>query len=157
MSFSFGYLTNKQRRMWSLRLKGLTQAQISREMSVTRQTINKAFNSIDTKITRTLMEAADINRIDMRRLSPTEGYLYGRSSKFNTDAVITFSATNGIQIWYKGMEHCENCSEVESCRRMLLEEAEERGINLPEVAGSMRPSELADFILSKIVGEWKDG
>ena len=153
MGFRFGYLTPKQRRYWSLRRDGLTQAEISRKMDVTRQAVNKVFDAIDSRVSRALLEAAQVNRVEIRRLDPKKGYLLGRSSSLGTAVLITFSDRNGIQIWYEGENGCSECAERSSCKQSLLIEAEDRGITLPEKAGDMEPSELADILFKKITGE----
>jgi transcriptional regulator with XRE-family HTH domain len=102
MNFRFGYLTPKQRKYWGLRRSGLTQADISRKMEVTRQTVNKTFIAIDSRVSKALLEAAQINRVEISRLDQEKGFLIGRSPSFGMDVLITFSERNGIQIWYKG-------------------------------------------------------
>src|SRR3990170_7673178 len=110
MGFRFGYLTPKQRKYWSLRLSGLTQAEISRKMDVTRQTVNKTFNAVDSRVSKALLEAAQVNRIETSRLDPEKGFLIGRSPSLGMDVLITFSERNGIQIWYNGESGCSECS-----------------------------------------------
>ena len=153
MNFRFGYLTPKQRKYWGLRRSGLTQADISRKMDVTRQTVNKTFIAIDSRVPKALLEAAQINRIETTRLNHEKGYLLGRSPSFGTDVLITFSERNGIQVWYKGEGGCSECTGRNSCKRTLLIEAEDRGIQLPGKAEDKEPSELADILFKKIVEE----
>ena len=150
MNFRFGYLTLKQRKYWGLRRNGLTQADISRKMDVTRQTVNKTFIAIDSRVSKALLETAQINRIETNRLDQEKGYLLGRSPSFGLDVLITFSERNGIQIWYKGESGCSKCTGRKSCKRTLLIEAEDRNIQLPEKAGDMEPSKLADILFKKI-------
>jgi transcriptional regulator len=151
MGFRFGYLTPKQRRFWRLRFDGLTQAEISREMSVTRQTVNKTVNVIDSKVTKALLEAAQLNRIEISRVDPEKGFLLGRSSTLAMATLITFSDKNGIQIWYKGEGRCSECEWLDSCREKLLREAKVRDILLPKNAENMQPSKLADLLFEKIM------
>lgn len=153
MVFRFGYLTPKQRKYWSLRRKGLSQAEISRMMGVTRQTVNKTFDAIDSRVSKALLEAAEINRVEVSRVDPKKGFLLGRSPSLGVDILVTFSDRNGIQVWYRGEGRCSECSWLSSCREKLLVEAEERGIELPEGAEEMKPSELAEILFKKIVGE----
>ena len=153
MSFRFGYLTPKQRKYWGLRRSGLTQADISRKMDVTRQTVNKTFNAIDSRVSKALLEAAQINRIETTRLDQERGYLLGRSPSLRMGVLITFSERNGIQIWYKEEGSCSECTGRDSCKQKLLIEAEDRGIQLPEKAEDKEPSELADIIFKKILEE----
>ena len=153
MGFRFGYLTPKQRKYWSLRRSGLTQAEISRKMEVTPQTVNKAFNAIDSRVSKALLDAAKVNRLEINRLDPEKGFLIGRDPRSGTTVLITFSERNGIQIWYKDESGCSECAERTSCRQTLLIEAEDRGITLPEKAMDMEPSELADILFRKIIEE----
>jgi hypothetical protein len=153
MGFRFGYLTPKQRKYWDLRRSGLTQAEISRKMDVTRQTVNKTLDAIDSRISRALLEAAQVNRIETSQLNPKKGFLIGRSPSLGMDALITFSERNGIQIWYKGESRCFECTGRKSCKQKLLIEAEDRDIKLPEKAEEMEPSKLADILFKKIIEE----
>jgi transcriptional regulator with XRE-family HTH domain len=153
MGFRFGYLTTKQRKYWGLRRRGLTQADISRKMEVTRQTVNKTFNAIDSRVSKALLEAAQINRIEITRLDPELGYLIGRSPSLALEVLITFSERNGIQVWYKGESDCSECAGRNSCMQKLRIEAEDRGIKLPEKAEDKEPSELADILFKKILEE----
>jgi transcriptional regulator with XRE-family HTH domain len=153
MAFRFGYLTPKQRKYWGLRRSGLTQAEISRKMDVTRQTVNKTFIAIDSRVSKALLEAAQINRIETTRLNQERGYLLGRSPNLGLDVLITFSERNGIQVWYKGESGCSECTRLESCKETLLMEAEERGIQLPGKADDLEPSKLADILFKKIIKE----
>lgn len=153
MSFRFGYLTPKQRKYWSMRLNGLTQADISRKMDVTRQTVNKAFNAIDSRVSKALLDAAHVNRIEISRLDPEKGFLVGRSPSLGLDVLITFSERNGIQLWYREESDCAECNVRNSCKQKLFIEAEDRNIQLPEKAEDKEPSELADILFKKILEE----
>lgn len=153
VGFRFGYLTPKQRKYWSLRRDGLTQAEISRKMEVTRQTVNKVFDAIDSRVSKALLEAAQVNRIEISRLNPEKGFLLGRSPSLGLDVFITFSERNGIQLWYRGESDCPECKVRNSCKKKLLIEAEDRGIKLPEKAKEMEPSELAEILFKRITEE----
>jgi len=153
MGFRFGYLTPRQRKYWGLRRSGLTQAEISREMDVTRQTVNKTFNAIDSRVSRALLEAAQVNRVEISRLDHERGFLLGRSPSLRMDVLVTFSDRNGIQVWYRGEGGCSECSWLRSCKRKLLMEAEDRGIRLPKDAEDVEPSKLAEILFKKIMEE----
>jgi transcriptional regulator with XRE-family HTH domain len=153
MDFRFGYLTPKQRKYWGLRRSGLTQADISREMEVTRQTVNKTFNAIDSRVSKALLEAAQINKVEISRVDPKKGFLLGRSPSLGMDVLVTFSDRNGILVWYRGEGGCSKCSWLSSCKQKLLMEAEDRGIPLPEEAEDMEPSKLSETLFKKIMEE----
>jgi transcriptional regulator with XRE-family HTH domain len=153
MGFRFGYLTSKQRKYWGLRRSGLTQADISREMDVTRQTVNKTFNAIDSSVSKALLETAQVNRVEINRIDPQNGFLFGRSPSLRTDVLVTFSEKNGVLIWYRGEGGCRECSWQSSCKQKLLIEAKERGIQLPEAAENIEPSKLAETLFKQIMEE----
>jgi transcriptional regulator with XRE-family HTH domain len=153
MGFRFGYLTPLQRKYWGLRRSGLTQAEISREMDVTRQTVNKTFNAIDSRVSRALLEAAQVNKVEINRVDQERGFLLGRSPSLGMDVLVTFSDRNGILLWYRGEGGCSECSWLSSCKQKLLTEAEDRGIPLPEKAEDMEPSKLSEILFKKIMEE----
>ncbi len=122
-------------------------------MNVTRQTVNKAFNAVDSRVSRALLEAAQVNRIEINRVDTEKGFLLGRSPSLGMEALVTFSERNGIQVWYRGEGDCSDCSWLSSCKQKLLIEAEERGIQLPEEAEDVEPSKLAEALFKKIMEE----
>jgi len=155
MSLSTGYLTSKQKQIWDLKGKGLLEANIARRLNVSRQTIHKALNVANTKVSQALQETARLNKIRVKTVDPANGILVGYSPDFKTTAMITFSARNGVQIWYRHEGDCKNCEQLSACRKSLLAEAEERDIKLSENQSSMLPSQLAEILFSKIAGERK--
>lgn len=153
MAFFDAYLTPRQMNLWRLRFDGHSQSEISRKTGVTRQTINKAFGVINSKVTKALLEGAKFNRIEISRLDMERGYLLGRSMEFGLDALITFSDENGLQTWYKGEGNCSQCETVDSCREKLLLEARVRGIPIPDDSEKEIPSHIAEILFEKIMEE----
>jgi len=153
MALSNGYLTSKQKQIWDLKGKGLPEANIARKLDVSRQTVHKALNIANDKISQALQETAKLNKIRVKTVDTTNGILVGYSQEFKTTALVTFSAKNGVQIWYRHEGDCGNCDQLEACRKALLVEAEERDIHLSENQRSVLPSKLAEILFSKIMGE----
>jgi hypothetical protein len=152
MSLSTAYLTTKQRIIWGLKNSGNPEANIARELKITRQTVHKTINTANTHIGQSLTEAAQLNKIEIEALDAENGFLSGYSSHFKTQAFVTFTAKNGIQIWYKHEGHCKNCKRLKQCREMLVAEAAERNFLLTEDLNEIIPSKLADALFSKISG-----
>ena len=153
MTLSLGYLTSKQKTIWDLKSSGLQEAKIARKLNVTRQTVHKAIDTANVKIGEALAETAKINKIEIQTVDPTKGFLLGYSSHFKTKAFITFSAKNGVQVWYKHEGDCEKCSKLQTCRETLLAEAKDRNFLILDDTSKILPSKLADALFSKIVGE----
>jgi hypothetical protein len=153
MTLSLGYLTPKQKMIWDLKGRGLQEAHIARKLNVTRQTVHKALDTANVKIGEALEEIARINKIDVETLNPERGFLKGYSNHFKTQAFITFSAKNGVQVWYKHEGDCAKCSKLEACREILLAEAKDRNFLLLDDTSKILPSKLAEALFSKIAGE----
>jgi hypothetical protein len=153
MTLSLGYLTPKQKMIWDLKNHGLQEAHIARKLNVTRQTIHKALDTANLKIGEALQETARINKIETKKIDPDKGYLLGYSSHFKTQAFITFSAKNGVQVWYKHEGDCKKCSRINECRNALLQEAKDRNFLILDDTTKLLPSKLADALFAKIVGE----
>jgi DNA-binding CsgD family transcriptional regulator len=152
MSLSTAYLTQKQRLIWQLKTSGKQEANIARELNVTRQTIHKAIDTANTRIGDSLKEAAKLNKIEIQTLDSTKGFLSGYSPHFKTQAFVTFTAKNGIQIWYKHEGHCTTCKRLQQCREVLIAEATERNFLLTQDEKDILPSKLVDALFSQISG-----
>jgi hypothetical protein len=150
MTLSLGYLTPKQKNIWDLKSGGLQEAHIARRLSVTRQTVHKTLDTANLKIGEALQETAKINKIDIQTFDPAKGYLLGYSSHFKAQAFITFSAKNGIQVWYKHEGNCQKCSKLQSCRETLLAEAKDRNFLILDETSSIMPSKLAEALIARI-------
>ena len=153
MTLSLGYLTSKQKTMWDLKSNGLQEANIARKLNVTRQTVHKALDIANLKIGEALTEVAKINKIEVETLDANRGFLKGYSNHFKTQAFITFSAKNGIQLWYKHEGDCEKCQKLQTCRETLLSEAKDRNFLLLDDTSKILPSKLAEALFAKITGE----
>lgn len=139
--------------IWDLSRTGLQEASIARKLKVERQTIHKALDIATEKVYESLKETAQINKIKIKTINPTKGFLIGNSSHFKTKALVTFSAKNGIQVWYRHEGDCKSCEQLQTCKETLLAEAKDRNITLPEDSSSVLPSEFAKTLFTQITGE----
>lgn len=156
LSFLNAYLTPKQLSIWFLRRQGRTQAEIGRDMGVQRQVIYEQFHLIDEKVGRALMEAAQSNRLDIHRIDTVNGVMEAHSPSYDMPVVVSFSKSNGIQVWYLYEGGCDNCNRNPTCQRMLKAEAEERGIKLSESDLKLKPTLLGRKIFSTITANMND-
>jgi len=145
------YLTDRQLEIWSLRLKGLSKAEIGRRLGVTRQAVYDAEGVMLGKVESALIHAAESNMIEPRFVDSAKGILLGYSPANQQKVIITFSARNGVQTWHYQQPDCSSCMWVERCRSRLISEAEERNVSLSQEEGQLPPSKLAHIIFSQVV------
>ena len=145
------YLTSRQLNIWRLRKDGSPQFRIAERLGVSRQAVHNVVGVIDRKVSRALKDAAHVNKIEIRYLDPVKGILIGYSHEVKDQAIISFSVKHGVQTWYRHNGQCVDCSLRSDCQKMLLEEAEERSINLTEEEKREPPAKLAQKIFSKVV------
>jgi outer membrane protein assembly factor BamB len=153
MTLSLGYLTPKQKTIWDLKNSGLQEAHIAHKLNVTRQTVHKSLDTANLKIGEALQEVAKINKIDIQTVNAQRGFLKGYSNHFKTPIFITFTAKNGIQVWYKHEGNCEKCSKLQTCQDTLLAEAKDRNFLLLDDTSKILPSKLAEALFAKITGK----
>lgn len=156
MTLSTGYLTTKQRLIWGLKHRGIREAHIARQLDITRQTVHKIIDIANTRVEDSLKEAAELNKIEILTIDVQKGFLSGYSSHFKTEAFVTFTAKNGIQIWFKHYGNCTKCRHLNACREKLLSEAAERNFLLTEDIHEIIPSKLADALFSRLLQAAKD-
>jgi hypothetical protein len=149
---SMGYLTPTQKQMWDLKSTGIAEANVARKLNVTRQTVHKALDIANSKISQSLEETAKINKIQIQSVNSSTGVLIGYSPHFKTKTLITFSVKNGVQLWYKHEGDCNECEQYATCKATIIAEAQNRNIDLTQ-CNSLSPSKLADVLFQKIIGE----
>lgn len=140
-------VNERQFEFWRLRRDGMAGAEIARSFSVSRQSVSKALQGMDSKVSRVLMEMARSNRIEVTKVNFERGVLFGRSVQLNTDAIVFISAKHGVQVWYRHDGDCGGCSRAHECEGLLRDYAGEMEIVL---TGSESPTEMADELFRKL-------
>jgi hypothetical protein len=123
--------------MWDLKRSEIPEVTIARKLNMTRQTVHQALDNANLKVAKALdiatlkigealEEVARINKIGTQKINPDHGFLQGYSNHFKTQAFVTFSAKNGVQLWYKHEGDYQKCSKLQTCRETLLTEAKDR-------------------------------
>ncbi len=148
-------LTTSQGTIWALRFRGLRVADISRETGKSRQYVSKSLQSADSKIYRGLLEAARMNKVTIKTMDPDRGFLIGYTREFDSTVLVTFSPRDGFNIWKPHEGQCSQCSDIESCRSQLADEAERLGVKTRKKERSLPPAELAGLIYARAWPEAK--
>jgi len=146
-----GYLTDRQLEIWSLLRRGLSKAEVGRRLGITRQAVYDAENIAVGKVESALRHAAEANMIEPQFIDATKGVLLGYSPSTDNRVIVTFSTSHGVQTWHYQQPDCSKCKYVDRCRNRLLDEAEERDVELPPEADEWAPSELAHYIFSRVI------
>lgn len=144
-------MTDRQLKIWSLRLKGFSKADAGRRLGITRQAVYDAEGITLRKIESALRHAAQTNMIEVRYVDPEKGILLGFSPAMRSRVILTFSAINGMQTWHYEQPDCSTCDWKNRCTQRLLAEAEEREIQVSEEERQLPPSRLAHLIFSKAI------
>ena len=147
-------LSSKQMAIWSLIGKGFSVSAIAGKLNTTRQYVNQTRLTAEAKLSTTLLEVARANDLQITRLYPKEAILLGYHPALKRKAIVTYSTSHGIKVWYwhDKPEEITNEEFLRKTRAYLIDIAKERGVEIPNDI-SIHPAKLARFIFSRLVPE----
>jgi DNA-binding CsgD family transcriptional regulator len=147
-------LSTKQRTVWSLITKGFSVSAIADKLSTTRQYVNQTRLTAEAKLSTTLLEVAQANDLQVTRLYPKKAILLGYHPALKRKAVVTYSTSHGIKVWYwhDSPEEVTNEEFLRQTREYLLNLSKERDIKI-ENAENTHPAKLAHMIFSRLIPE----
>ncbi len=149
-------LTQQQKTIWELISKGLSVSSIADKLKTTRQYVNQTRLTAEAKISKTLLEVAQVNDIQVTKLYAKQAILLGYHPAINRKTIITYSTHYGLKMWF-WIEHPEeviNQEFLKQTQNYLLDIAKERGIEVADVK-NIHPAKLANIIFSKMIPELK--
>ena len=155
MSFNFSSpLSPKQKTVWSLTRKGFSVSAIADKLKTTRQYINQTKLTAEAKLSSTLLEVAGTNDIHVTKLYPKKAILLGYHPSLQKKAIITYTTSHGIKVWYWHDNPAQVTDEnfLHQTRQYLLDIAKEQGIELEDISET-HPAKLAHILFSKLVPE----
>lgn len=147
------YLTNRQLEIWDLNRRGESRAEIGQRFNFTRQAVYDALKVSLGKVENALRHTAEASSIEIISIDPTNGILLGVMPLDSSKVIITFSRKHGVQTWHFEEPDCGKCKYTKRCAERLLDEADERGIEIGVDQKSIPPSKLAHLIFSKLIPE----
>ena len=147
-------LSQKQKTVWSLILEGFSVSAIATKLNATRQYINQTRLTAEAKLSATLLDVAGANDLQVMKLYPKKAILLGYHPALKRKAIITYSTSHGIKVWYwhDNPEEITNERFLRQTRKYLLDIAKEQGIELEDTT-EIHPAKLAHIIFSKLVPE----
>ena len=136
--------------------KGLTVSAIADKLSTTRQYVNQTRLTAEAKLSTTLLDVAVANDLQVTRLYTKEAILLGYHPALKRKAIVTYSTSHGIKVWYwhDNPEEVTNEEFLRQTRQYLLDIAKERGIEI-ENANKIHPAKLAHTIFCQLIPELK--
>ena len=140
---------SKQFEFWVLRRNGLPNINIAKHFGVSRQAVSRALLSMDKRIEEVLFEMARANRIEVEKLDPKKGILFGKSIPFKANAIIFVSVKRGMQVWYEHEGECRSCERYRECIELLWDFADEMQLKLHSTND---PTKVADELFEKLKG-----
>ena len=134
------YPTETQVEIWFLKRKKISGKKIAIQKEISPAFVSKAFVEAKKRIRSLLEETAKSNKITIDLIDETIGFTRGYNHTFKVVSYITFSPKNGIQVWYDHEGECAVCERYGQCRKILLQEYEERNIKIANP--KLRPTDL---------------
>lgn len=149
-------LSQKQKTIWSLLREGFSVSAIAEKLSTTRQYVNQTRLTAEAKLSTTLLEIAGANDLQVTKLYPKKAILLGYHPALKRKAIITYTTSHGIKVWYwhDNPEEVTNQNFLEQTRKYLQDIAKEQGIALQDTE-TIHPAKLAHILFSKLVPEVK--
>jgi DNA-binding CsgD family transcriptional regulator len=147
-------LSQKQKTVWSLILEGFSVSAIATKLNATRQYINQTRLTAEAKLSATLLDVAGANDLQVTKIYPKKAILLGYHPALKRKAIITYTTSHGIKVWYwhDKPEEITNENFLNQTRKYLLDIAKEQGIELEDTT-DVHPAKLAHIIFSKLVPE----
>jgi len=124
---------------------------IASKLGVSRQAIHKTLNQANERVLGALLDTAQINKLDVKKVDPSKGVLIGYSPEFRSKVFVIYSLKNGVQLWYEHQGQCEGCQKREECTQKLLETTKEWEIELKKEETVLPPTLLAEKLFSEVV------
>jgi hypothetical protein len=147
-------LSQRQKTVWSLLREGFSVSAIADKMKTTRQYINQTRIIAEAKLSSTLLEVAGANDIQVTKVYPKKAILIGYHPGLQKKAIITYTTSHGVKVWYwhDNPEEITDENFLRQTRKYLSDIAREQGIEIGDLS-EKHPARLAHIIFSKLVPE----
>lgn len=149
-------LSQSQKDIWALISTGLSVTKIADKLKTTRQYVNQTRLMAEAKLSTTLLDVAQVNDLQVTKLYPKQAILLGYHPSLQKKAIITYSTSHGLKVWYwhDNPEEVTDTAFLNQTRQYLIDIANERGMEI-ENADKIHPAKLAHKIFSELIPELK--
>jgi hypothetical protein len=134
--------------------KGFSVAAIADRLKTSRQYVNQTKQTAEAKLSKALMDVARVNDLQVLQLHPKEALLIGYHPVLKRKAVVTYTTSHGIKVWYWHHNPEEETDQdfLKQTREYLLDLAKERDLKI-EDAATLHPAKLARIVFRKLAPE----
>lgn len=148
-------LSPRQRVVWSLLSRGFSVSHVAERLKTSRQFVNQTRQMAEAKLSKSLMDVAQVNNLQIKGFYPEKAMLLGYHPALGREAIVTYTTNHGIKVWYwhDNPEEVTDEGFLRKTREYLLDIAQERGIELTEEEKEVHPGRLAHIIFSKLIPE----
>jgi hypothetical protein len=140
--------TNAQIEIWILNRNKETGRAIAKQKNVTPAFVSKTLKEANNRIKDLLESSANANKIKLDFINVKLGFARGQSQMLNVKTFITFSPSNGVQVWYEHKGDCANCEVYDECRSALLQEFKERNLKID--SPTLAPTDLGEKLFEEL-------
>jgi hypothetical protein len=150
-------LSTQQKTVWHLVAKGLPISAIAQKLGASRQYINQTRLAAEAKISKALLEVAQVNELQITTLNPQNAILLGYHAGLKRKAIITYTTRHGMKVWYwhdNPEQEPIDPQFLNQTRQYLIDIANERGIEIPD-ADKIHPAKLAHQVFCQLIPELK--
>jgi hypothetical protein len=151
----FMQLTPNQSRVFDLVTEGLSFSDIARKLSVTKQHIHQTYHLTTSLILSGLIDVARVNQVEVRKVDPARGVLWGYSPWLGSQVFITFTPKRGVRVWnwVERPDEVHDRELLEAAKSYLIELTTRNKIILTSKEEALHPAKLAQLVFSRLVPE----
>jgi hypothetical protein len=132
-------------------------SKIAESLETTPQNIHQTRRNAEAKLSNALIKAAETSDLQIKKMRPNKGLLWGYHPGLKREAVISYTTNRGIKVWYwyNDPEMVADEDFLLETKNYLLDLAEERKVELTEEEKNLHPAKLANKIFDQLILELK--
>src|SRR6266571_816079 len=148
-------LTPNQRTVVDLVGQGLSFSEVARKLAVTKQHIQQTYRLATSMVLSGLIDVARANQVEVRKVDPSKGVLWGYSPWLKNQVFITFTPKRGVRVWnwIEQPDQVRDRALLEDAKSYLLELADRDRIVLTGQEKTLHAAKLAQLVFSRLVAE----
>jgi hypothetical protein len=148
-------LTPNQKTVLDLVSEGLSFSDVARKLAVTKQHIQQTHQLATSMVLSGLIDVAHANQVEVRKVDPSKGVLWGYSPWLKNQVFITFTPKRGVRVWnwIERPDEVRDRALLEDAKSYLLDLADRDRIVLTGQEKTLHAAKLAQLVFSRLVPE----